>query len=471
MNRSVSIAALALAAPLALLPGSLRASDRALPMRFELRVQGPAEVCSDNCKTFIAASGAITADTPRHFLLFAQRHDVGGATVVLNSDGGSVHGAIALGRELRKLKLATTVGSLVDLPADSEEQPRVTFSPQARSRVDVRLCAAWRRCAGQCRHSLRVMVHQIWLGDRREDPTAAGYSAEDLVLVQRDIGRLARYTADMGASADLLEVALRIPPWEPMHALTRDELRNTKLTTEDADVPVAAATVATSSPGLVPQPVSRATSGLQAAPISEQRWSLVDRAGVATLARRHPLTVEGEEIGSFDLVVACSLGVLTATTSVTSERRHRGEQIPIPSALDSISLRVGSNSAALKVVSTERRSAPDELLTRATARIPSTLIGAFAAMGSHSMVIKTQSAQLVTGIRLGNTGASQNLPRLSRQDAVSQLATGLSYRGQRPAVWLQRSNYSAACVRLVADLASIWSSADTTASKVSMVEA
>jgi hypothetical protein len=29
------------------------------------------------------------------------------------------------------------------------------------------------------------------------------------------------------------------------------------------------------------------------------------------------------------------------------------------------------------------------------------------------MVIKTQSDQLVTGIRLGNTGASQNLPRLA----------------------------------------------------------
>jgi hypothetical protein len=28
-------------------------------------------------------------------------------------------------------------------------------------------------------------------------------------------------------------------------------------------------------------------------------------------------------------------------------------------------------------------------------------------------VIKTQSAQLATGIRLGNTGASRNLPRLS----------------------------------------------------------
>jgi len=410
MNRSFSVAALALAAPLALLPSSLRASDRALPMRFELRVQGPAEVCGKNCKTFVAASGAITADTPRHFLLFAQNHDVDGATVVLNSDGGSVHGAIALGRELRKLKLATTVGSLVDLSADSEEQPRVTFSPQADCES---MCAFV--LLGGVRRSVpaesRVMVHQIWLGDRREDPTAAGYSAEDLVLVQRDIGRLARYTADMGASADLLEVALRIPPWEPMHALTRDELRHTKLTTEDADVPVAAATVATSSPALVPQPVSRA-SDLQSAPIGEQRWSLVDRAGLATLARRHPLTVEGEEIGSFDLVVACSPGADSYDVSYV-ERRHRGEQTPLPAALDSISLRVGSNSAALKVVSTERRSAPDELLTHATARVPSTLIGAFAAMGSHSMVIKTQSAQLVTGIRLGNTGASQNLPRLS----------------------------------------------------------
>ena len=410
MNRSFSVAALALAAPLALLPGSLRASDRALPMRFELRVQGPAEVCGKNCKTFVAASGAITADTPRHFLLFAQNHDVDGATVVLNSDGGSVHGAIALGRELRKLKLATTVGSLVDLSADSEEQPRVTFSPQADCES---MCAFV--LLGGVRRSVpaesRVMVHQIWLGDRREDPTAAGYSAEDLVLVQRDIGRLARYTADMGASADLLEVALRIPPWEPMHALTRDELRHTKLTTEDADVPVAAATVATSSPALVPQPVSRA-SDLQSAPIGEQRWSLVDRAGLATLARRHPLTVEGEEIGSFDLVVACSPGADSYDVSYV-ERRHRGEQTSLPAALDSISLRVGSNSAALKVVSTERRSAPDELLTHATARVPSTLIGAFAAMGSHSMVIKTQSAQLVTGIRLGNTGASQNLPRLS----------------------------------------------------------
>ena len=257
----------------------------------------------------------------------------------------------------------------------------------------------------------RVMVHQIWLGDRREDPTAANYSAEDLVLIQRDIGRLAQYTAEMGATADLLDLALRIPPWEPMHALTRAELKRTRLTTEDPEIPVAAPVTA-SSPTPVSQPSPRVTNGLRATPISEQRWALVDRSGVATLARRHPLTVEGEQIGSFDLVVACAAGGDGYDVSYI-ERRHSAEQKPLPGALSSISLRVGNNSAALKVVSSERRTGPDELVTYAAGRVPSALIGAFAAAGSRSLLVKTETATLVTGIRLGNTGALQNLPRLA----------------------------------------------------------
>ena len=88
--------------------------------------------------------------------------------------------------------------------------------------------------AGVERHvpaEARVLVHQIWLGDRRDDPTAAHYSAEDLVLVQRDIGRLAQYTVEMGGAIDLLEIALKIPPWEPMRLLSREELRGMKIIT------------------------------------------------------------------------------------------------------------------------------------------------------------------------------------------------------------------------------------------------
>ncbi len=65
------------------------------------------------------------------------------------------------------------------------------------------------------------------------------------------------------------------------------------------------------------------------------------------------------------------------------------------------------------MVSSERRSGPDELVTYASGRVPSALIAAFAAVGNHSMLIKTESPHLLTGIRLGNTGAAQNLPRLS----------------------------------------------------------
>ena len=197
------------------------------------------------CKTLVSAVGAITADSARDFLLFAQGRELSGATVVLDSDGGSVHGAIALGREIRRMALTTMVGRTIDLGASAEyDTERAVLSPNA----DCESMCAFVLLGGVHRivpQEARVMVHQIWLGDRRDDPTAANYSAEDLVLVQRDIGRLAQYTADMGASIDLLDLALRIPPWEPMHAMTRDELQHTRLATDDSDL-TAAATVAAS---------------------------------------------------------------------------------------------------------------------------------------------------------------------------------------------------------------------------------
>ena len=152
----------------------------------------------------------------------------------------------------------------------------------------------------------RVMVHQIWLGDRRDDPTAANYSAEDLVLVQRDIGRLAKYTAEMGGSIELLDLALRIPPWEPMHAYdARRECAACKLATEQPPMPVGSrgGGIAGDAGSSQPTRRCRADRRREAAEISERRWAVVDRSGGRTLARRHPLTVEGEEIGSFDLLV------------------------------------------------------------------------------------------------------------------------------------------------------------------------
>ena len=228
--------------------------------------------------------------------------------------------------------------------------------------------------------------------------------------MQRDIGRLAKYTIEMGGSIELLDLALRIPPWEPMHALTADETRLTHLAT-DASSPVAAAPTVASAP-VVKRPIPRVTDGVRATAISERRWAVVDHAGVAALARRQPLTFEGEDIGSFDLMLACGAGPDSYDVTYV-ERRHDGGRVQVPAALGTVTVTVGRLSAPLKVVSSERRTDPDELVTFASGPMPASLIDGFAAVGSHSMMIETASTGMITGIRLGNTGAQQNLPRLA----------------------------------------------------------
>jgi hypothetical protein len=72
------------------------------------------------------------------------------------------------------------------------------------------------------------------MGDRADDARAASYTAQDLMIVERDIGRLAKYTFDMGGTGDLLALSLSVPPWEDLHELSRDELRLTNVVTTDA---------------------------------------------------------------------------------------------------------------------------------------------------------------------------------------------------------------------------------------------
>jgi hypothetical protein len=79
----------------------------------------------------------------------------------------------------------------------------------------------------------RVLVHQIWLGNKAKRALESSYSAQELGIVQRDIGSLARYTVEMGGGIELLETALGVPPWEPMHMLSAEELRRTQLTIVD----------------------------------------------------------------------------------------------------------------------------------------------------------------------------------------------------------------------------------------------
>src|SRR5262249_12847599 len=70
---------------------------RLMPMQFQLEREGPAEACGNSCRTWISAVGTITADTPRVFDAFAKNRDLRGALIVLDSEGGSVLGAMSFG--------------------------------------------------------------------------------------------------------------------------------------------------------------------------------------------------------------------------------------------------------------------------------------------------------------------------------------------------------------------------------------
>ena len=197
--------------------------ERKLPMRFTW------VACQPNCRGWVGAVGIVTADTPKEFDEFARERQLRGATVVLDSSGGSVNDAIALGRRWRNLGLLTTVGTSID--------PRTGDRAQVAPQAYCESMCVFLLLSGKTRYvpdGARVRVHQIWMGDRADDAKAASYSAQDLMIVERDIGRLAKYTFDMGGAGDLLSLALSVPPWEELHELSPAELQLTNLVTTDA---------------------------------------------------------------------------------------------------------------------------------------------------------------------------------------------------------------------------------------------
>jgi hypothetical protein len=199
--------------------------ERKLPMHFNW------VACQPNCKGWVSAVGIVTADSPKEFDEFARERQLGGATIVLDSSGGSVNDSITLGRRFRSLGALTTVGVSVVNQTPQGDRPAVVPDAYCESMCVFLLLSGKTRYVPEAAH---IRVHQIWMGDRADDAKAASYSAQDLMIVERDIGRLAKYTFDMGGAGDLLSLALSVPPWEDLHELSQAELRLTNLVTTDS---------------------------------------------------------------------------------------------------------------------------------------------------------------------------------------------------------------------------------------------
>jgi hypothetical protein len=390
---------------LCLLPGAAHAQT-AVPepteptsMRFEWLKEGPAEVCGDHCREWIAATGPITPESARDFEFFAEARPLRGATLVLDSGGGSVLASLELGRKVRQLGLRTTVGRSLKLPTPAGELQHAKQSPRgecASMCVFVLLGGVERTVPAEA----RILVHQIWPGGKRQDADAESYTAEEVVRVQRDVGRIAKYTVDMGGDIELFELAMRIPPWERLRALTPAELRRVRLQTIDgvAEAPTSGA-IAVARP-----------SQAQALRLSERGWTLSDTAAAHALLRRHPLTFEGEDLGSFEISLACGTSS-DAFKVAYLETRALGEAAQ-PIALKDVYLWADGVRVALTVDSST--PAADEIRTMASGSVPAAFIKKLRDDPELTLTVGTKAADgLRTSIRMGSTGFGQAFPKMA----------------------------------------------------------
>jgi hypothetical protein len=369
-----------------------------LPMRFVMASESASGACAGKCRQLISAAGMITSETPRQFLTFVQENALQGAkgvSVVLESDGGSVIGALEFGRAIRRMAFDTTVGHVV------ERQGRngAKYS-EVTSRADCQSMCAFVLLGGVQRQvppDARVLVHQIWLGDRRDDAMAANYTAEDIVVVQRDIGSIMQYTAEMGGDMELMGLSLKVPPWEPMRALTREELRRTRLDAPETKTEKPSVIKTAAGPAAVDDDVQRP-------PANGRGWLVLNHAGQTVLSRTHPLTFEGERLGSFDIFLGC--GATPDTFNLTyREIRVGSADRNLPRNLTHVGLVIDDQIQPLKITSTERRTRRSELESIASVVLPARALRPLASDSPASITLETESVgNPRTVTRVGNSG-------------------------------------------------------------------
>ena len=259
--------------------------ERKLPMTFTWHAARTG-ACEPDCSAWIGAVGVIAGDTPAKFDEFVKDRNLGGVTVVLDSSGGSVLDSITLGRRWRELGLKTAVGMVIErAPVGGGVERDMLPNAYCESMCVFLLLSGQTRIIPAGAH---IRVHQIWMGDRADDAKAASYSAQDMMIVERDIGRLAKYTFEMGGSGDLLSLALSVPPWEALHELSDAELRLTNLIPSDT-VAAASAPNTTAAKPVQDRYVNADGGSDKSAPLKSTRTALAEppTGGAAAMTPDH----------------------------------------------------------------------------------------------------------------------------------------------------------------------------------------
>jgi len=182
-------------------------------MTFTLGRSGPLP-CQRDCAEFIVADGEIGPDSAAEFLALWSRLPRKDLPLMLNSPGGRLDGAMALGRALRHLNVTVTVARARRL---GTETPGVA---QYAARLDAGIChsACVYTLAGASRRNMapgsEIGVHQFYLArasDTKRRPKQQ-YSDADFGRLQSTVAALAGYLVEMQVDLRLLTLAAETEP-------------------------------------------------------------------------------------------------------------------------------------------------------------------------------------------------------------------------------------------------------------------
>jgi hypothetical protein len=154
----------------------------------------------------------------------------------------------------------------------------------------------------------------------------------------------------------------------------------------------------------------------------ERNWVIGEAAAGLVLQRKHPLTVEGDDIGGFELSFGC--GEAGRDYIVTYVEHRRGsEPGRAPEALTDVELSLSGKAVPLTIVSSRADRKPTELSSIASGRVAAELVKAFADPRSRSITVETTSEDMATAIRIGNAGVARSFQKLVASCSGTQVRT------------------------------------------------
>src|SRR5215831_18327199 len=234
------IAKPAIAMPTTVKPTEAKPPDPP-PMTFFVAT-GEANACGSGCEAWIAADGKIDLSTAQRLRKLLAKLGRRKLPIVLHSGGGSVLGAIELGRLIRSRNIAVSVARTI--PAECSRDHLSDKSCDALKRSSKDLVAELDTNAAMCNSAcvlalsggamrsvpplVRLGVHAIGIDIRKSEiPRAA------LAAATRDANsRIMEFLHDMGINKALFDTSNSVPH-ESTRFLQRDELVRFGIDTRD----------------------------------------------------------------------------------------------------------------------------------------------------------------------------------------------------------------------------------------------